>query len=77
MKKLVLCVVFAVLALGVAFGAFAAGEPDALGEDMVPSPDALAERSALCEPKSRSDADRPATGPFSTSAPAPLRDFPT
>ena len=49
-------------------------EPEPLGEDMAPSPHALAERTAL------SNADRTtvrtrASGPFVSTARAPLRDY--
>jgi len=49
-------------------------DAEPLGEDMVPSPDAIAERSALTEPKEKSD-PKAAHGPFASSALAPVRDF--
>ena len=45
-----------------------------LGEDMAPSPGALAERTALSSAKSKPVTETSA-GPFRTAANAPARDF--
>jgi len=52
------------------------GKPDSepLGEDMAPSPDALAERTALSLSTSKSAAQK-SPGPFRTAVRAPVRDF--
>ena len=50
-----------------------ASDAEPLGEDMAPSPLALAERSALST--ENSDADSGSASPFSSAAPAPIRDY--
>lgn len=50
------------------------GEIEPLGEDMAPSPIALAERSALSGDVS-STVSTNQGGPFSSSVQAPVRDF--
>ncbi len=49
-------------------------EPVSLGEDMVPSPNALDERSALSTETTTFNR-KPSSGPFKSAAQAPLRDF--
>jgi len=49
-------------------------DDEPLGEDMAPSPMALAEHSALTE-VSATDSRAPVNGPFLGNAPAPIRDF--
>lgn len=53
----------------------APSDPDTLGEDMVPSPSALAERSALAEPERDRAPKYGRAKPFSTAIAAPMRDF--
>jgi len=48
----------------------------ALGEDMVPSPEALAERSSLSRAASEASDDKQSNGPFRSAALGPVRDFP-
>ena len=49
-------------------------DSEPIGEDMVPSPDALAERTALSKAASQADLDS-SVGPFRSAAIAPMRDF--
>jgi len=61
--------------LGKLLGRSAEGtEKETIGEDMVPSPDALAQRSALSDATDFSH-PKSSTGPFSSIARAPVRDF--
>ncbi len=52
----------------------ASADTVSLGEDMAPSPHALAERTALRADEPIDGIDK-ASGPFASAAQAPMRDF--
>ena len=49
-------------------------DSEPIGEDMVPSPDTLAERTALSKAETQTDLNT-TVGPFRSAAIAPVRDF--